>query len=86
MGEITFARDILAHGAVLPLETNVGEGGQHSQAKIVGRENFSETHGPENLQNRSQPRQRLSSVIGRIVVRQPVSHAGEHWWRKESAG
>jgi len=45
--------DVLAHGAVLPLEVNVGEGGQHSQARMVGRELFSETQGPENLQNRS---------------------------------
>jgi hypothetical protein len=34
--------DILAHDAVLPLEANVGEGGQHSQARMVGRRNFSE--------------------------------------------
>jgi hypothetical protein len=31
---------ILAHGAVLPLEVNVGEGGQHSQARMVGRRKF----------------------------------------------
>ena len=30
--------DVLAHGAVLPLEVNVGEGGQHSQARMVGGE------------------------------------------------
>src|SRR5467141_3320121 len=45
--------EALAHGAVLPLEVNIGEGGQHSQARMVGRELFSETQGPENLQNRS---------------------------------
>ena len=28
--------EILTHGAVLPLEVNVGEGGQHSQARMVG--------------------------------------------------
>jgi hypothetical protein len=49
--------DVLAHGAVLPLEPSVGGGRQHSQARMVGEENFfSETQGPENLQNRSQPR------------------------------
>jgi hypothetical protein len=48
--------DVLAHNAVLPLEANVREGGQHSQARMVGGEIFSETQGPENLQNRSQPR------------------------------
>lgn len=43
---------------------------------MVGEEKFfSETQGPENLQNRSQPRQRPSFVIGRIAARQPVSHA-----------
>ena len=31
---------ILAHGAVFPLEANVGEGGQHSQARMVGRGKF----------------------------------------------
>ena len=41
---------------------------------MVGAEIFSETQGPENLQNRSQPRQRPSLVIGGIVVCQPVSH------------
>ena len=39
--------------------------------------NFSEPQGPENLQNRSQPRPRLSFLIGRITTRQPVSHANE---------
>ena len=39
--------------------------------------NFSETQRPENLQNRSQPRPRLSLQIGRFSARQPVSHAGE---------
>ncbi len=34
--------DILAHGAVFPLDANVGEGSQHSQARMVGRRNFSE--------------------------------------------
>jgi hypothetical protein len=28
--------DVLAHDAVLPLEANVGEGGQHFQARMVG--------------------------------------------------
>ena len=32
--------DILAHGAVLPLDANVGQGGQHSQARMVGRRKF----------------------------------------------
>ena len=32
--------DILAHGAVFPLEANVGEGGQHFQARMVGRRKF----------------------------------------------
>ena len=39
--------------------------------------NFSEPQGPKNLQNRSQPRARLSLRIGRITARQPVSHADE---------
>src|SRR5260370_11511853 len=69
--------DVLAHSAVLPLEVNVGESRQYSQARMVGSENFSETQGPKNLQNRNQPRQRPSLVIGRITTRQPVSHAGE---------
>ncbi len=69
--------DILAHGAVFPLEANVGEGGQHSQARMVGGRNFSEPQGPKNLQDLSQPRPRLSLRIGRITTRQPLSHAGK---------
>jgi hypothetical protein len=44
---------------------------------MVGGEIFSEPQGPEDLQNRSQPRQRLSLVIGRITKRQPVMDARE---------
>jgi hypothetical protein len=44
---------------------------------MVGGEIFSEPQGPENLQNRSQPRQRPSLVIGRITKRQPVMDARE---------
>jgi hypothetical protein len=69
--------DVLAHGAVFPLEANVGEGRQHFQARMVGGEIFSETQGPENLQNRSQPTQRPSSVISWITRRQPVSDTRE---------
>lgn len=47
--------EILAQ-VLLPLDANVGEGGQHSQARMVGEEIFSATQGPEDLQNRSQPR------------------------------
>src|SRR5213078_4647916 len=69
--------DVLAHDAVLPLEASVGDCCQHFQARMVGGEIFSEPQGPENLQNRSQPGQRPSLVIGGIATRQPVSHAGE---------
>ena len=44
---------------------------------MVGEEIFSETQGPENLENRSQPGQRPSSRIGRVTRHQPVSNAGE---------
>ena len=74
--------EVLAHGAVLPLEASVGEGGQHSQARMVGGEIFSETQGPENLQNRSQPRQRRSFVSGRVAARQPMNEAGERLTEK----
>ncbi len=69
--------DVLAHDAVLPLEVNVGAGRQHSQARMVGKGKFSDTQGPEDLQNRTQPRQRPSLVIGRITARPPLSHASE---------
>src|SRR5258708_18883159 len=69
--------DDLAHDAVLPLEASVGDCCQHFQERMVGGEIFSEPQGPENLQNRSQPGQRPSLVIGGIATRQPVSHAGE---------
>src|SRR6266568_655416 len=69
--------DVLAHDAVLPLEVNVGEGRQHSQARMVGKGKFSDTQRPEDLQNRTQPRRRPSLVIGRITARPPLSHASE---------
>ena len=69
--------EVLAHDAVSPLEANVGEGRQHFQARMVGGEIFSETQGPENLQNRTQPRQRPSVVIGRTTTRPPLRHASE---------
>src|SRR6266403_3251108 len=69
--------DVLAHDAVLPLEASVGEGRQHSQARMVGKGKFSDTQGPEDLQNRTQPRQRPSLVIGRITARPPWSYASE---------
>ena len=62
---------------LLPLDANVGEGGQHSQARMVGEEIFSATQGPENLQNPHQPSQRPSLLIDRITRCQPVSDAGE---------
>ncbi len=65
--------EVLAHDAVLPREASVGDCGQHFQARMVGGEIFSEPQGPENLQNRSQPGQRPSLVIGWITRRQPVS-------------
>ncbi len=75
--------DVLTHGAVLPPERSVGGGRQHSQARMVGEEKFfSETQGPENLQNRSQPKQRPSFVIGLIAARQPVSYASERFAEK----
>jgi hypothetical protein len=44
---------------------------------MVGEEEkFSETQGPEDWQNRSQPGQRPSLVIGPITARKPVNHAG----------
>jgi hypothetical protein len=44
---------------------------------MVGGEIFSEPQGPEDLQNRSQPREKLGFAIGRIIRRQPVSDARE---------
>src|SRR5215469_5078874 len=61
----------------VPLGANVGEGGPHSQARMVGEEIFSATQGPENLQNRRHPRESLRLVIGRITRCQPMSDAGE---------
>ena len=50
---------------------------------MVGEEKFfSETQGPENLQNRSHPGHRPSFVIGWITRRQPVSHASERFTEK----
>ena len=49
------------------------------------RKIFSEPQGPENLQNRIQPRQRPSLGIGRITTRQPVSHVGERLVEKRKS-
>ena len=52
---------------------------------MVGREIFSEPQGPENLQNRSQPRQNLSLVIRRNTGCQPVSDADERLAEKRKS-
>ena len=52
--------DILAHGAVFPLEVNVGKDGQHSQARMVGRRKFLRAAGarefaePESAKSKAQ--------------------------------
>src|SRR5437879_12891793 len=56
--------DVLAHGAVLPLEANVGESRQHSQARMVGRGKFlrdaraREFAEPESAKTKAQVRNR----------------------------
>ncbi len=44
---------------------------------VGGRKISSESQGPEDLQNWSQPQQLSSLGIGLIAARQPVSHASE---------
>src|SRR5260370_37501747 len=78
--------DVLAHDAVLPLEASVGDCCQHFQERMVGGEIFSEPQGPENLQNRSQPGQRPSLVIGGVPHPPPVSPAGERLVEKAKTG
>ena len=57
-------------------ETSVGEPQPHSQARMVGTgKNYSATEGPEDLQNRSQPRQ--SFGIRLVAGRQPMGDAGQ---------
>src|SRR5258708_19302115 len=68
--------DVLAHDAVLPLEASVGDCCQHFQERMVGGEIFSEPQGPENLQNRSQPGQRPSLVIGGSATAHPPQRCG----------
>jgi len=69
--------DVLAHDAVLPLEVNVGEGRQHSQAKDGGQgkilryaraREFAE---PDSAKTTAQLGDRG------IAARPPLSHAGE---------
>ncbi len=63
--------------------TSVGEAGQRSQARVVGgRKILSEPEGPENLQNRSQPRRGQSFVVRLMAPRQPMSDAGERLAKK----
>jgi hypothetical protein len=70
--------EILAHGAVWPPETSVGEADQRSKARMVGkRKNLSEAQGPEDLQKRSQLGQWPSPAIGLVPARQPTSDAGD---------
>ena len=71
--------------ALLPLDANVGERGQHSQARMVGEEIFSAAQGPENLQNPRQPSQRPSLLIDRITRCQPVSDAHERLVEKRKS-
>ena len=52
---------------------------------MVGEEIFSEPQGPENRQNRSQPRQRPSSRIRRVTRHQPMSHVGERLAEKRKS-
>jgi hypothetical protein len=49
---------------------------------VGGRKFFSETQGPDNLQNRSQPRQKPSFVIGLIAARLPMSDASKRLAQK----
>jgi len=49
---------------------------------VGGRKKLSETQGPEDLQNRSQPRPQPSRGIGLIATRQPVNHADERLAQK----
>ncbi len=56
----------------LPPWASMAKAHPPSQARMVGvTKNFSETQGPEDLQNRSQPAQRLSGGIGLTGPRQP---------------
>ena len=71
--------------ALLPRDANVGEGGQLSQARMVGEEIFSEPQGPENRENRIQPRQRSSSRIGRVTRDQPAGNVGERLVEKRKS-
>jgi len=67
----------LAHGNCLAFGDQHRRGATHLPGKDGGERKFlSETEGPEDLQNRSQPRQRL--VIRQVVVRQPMRGAGEY--------
>jgi hypothetical protein len=52
---------------------------------MVGEEIFSEPQGPKNLQNRSQPKQRLTPLIDRITGYQPVSDADERLAEKRKS-
>ena len=52
---------------------------------MVGEEIFSEPQGPENLQNRSQPRQRPSLRIGRVTGTSQCAMRVSVWRRKEKA-
>jgi hypothetical protein len=52
---------------------------------MVGEEIFSEPQGPENRENRIQPRQRPSSRIGRVTRHQPTSNVGERLAEKRKS-
>jgi hypothetical protein len=75
--------DVLAHGAVLPPETERRRRPPAFPGKDGGeRKSFSETQGPEGLQNRSQPRRKPSKVIVLTTAHQPVSQAGNRLAQK----
>ena len=52
---------------------------------MVGEEIFSEPQGPEDRQNRGQPRQRPRSRIGRVTRHPPMSNVGERLAEKRKS-
>jgi hypothetical protein len=67
--------DILAHKPCCLQRPSLGRARCHSQATMVGPENFfSKAQWPQNLQNRSQPTHKVSFVIAPIATAPPVSN------------
>ena len=69
----------------MPLEAKVGEGGEYSQARMVGGEIFSATQGPEKF-SKPEPAKTKVQLGDRPDRREPTSESHERAFGGERKG